>query len=1826
MSLVLLSLSTADDDHMAIQPASPTEKPIVNPSTMDSASVLTQLGKGYGTSSRGGLRVFSRSGTDTCDVLRVNRPFLLGPVDQDEWEEKELKDLDQAWLGKLVNWYQQTLDAKQPIGRKSRFKRPREAPAIPNFGPKAQGLPSKRTHLEADETILSHGTLDLHANMKSLPIAQKHWCLNVTLSAGRNVKGLRKRQRDGELDSWSKVPASTLPMEGDFRSEPVNKPVPLLSASSRSVTSTWKAVLAAAEAFEKNLENVRLDALLDFFDHVRRLPHPSQVLDETTRIAQTVNECLGRLWKACTEARKLRATLMDLWYSEGVELDAARKALKASIPLLPDEMEELERQLSVVTEWQTRLDKALEIAAEDDPNFERDDLVSLESLALEADYMHGFQSKGLATLLAKLQKTYEMRDKLESWKNEPGTGVTVKTISNMVRDIQRLKIKFREANELLLYSRDIDSWVERADIAIRSRISLPEIEDLIRRGSDYRLDLSEYQDKLQSRVQQAKAWLENLEAVVDLNGGRLEWMSKIRSKIGEGMNNELHELACDGSRLPVEIDFVQMIHIELDARQWSLKAQKWIPSPEEAMEESKQGKIEELREHLEKAAALRGRLPLSDRSKWILEFEKELTELVDAADKWLTVQYEYYFEGDNRKATSRRSISIEQLRQIDEDAKKIPVNLGSVYATVNRFLVQAETWYDTHQMLLVHAGLECLGDASTAASSEGISLEQLKLAMDDANYGIAFDLEEVDKVSSLIKKLETWFEKVSVVTGTGKRRIRGKRTTYTIEEIRSIIDEASELPVDTSEAVQILKDRIASVRDWQKRVTVDVDAIASAFEQMREAINSSYGIPSTYSRDINVESGRTPEADGNGTSADVEMTDAELEPSLQNGFSTSTIDEMIHELTKEIVSSSITTPEMELVSNVEHLSRWVARSVKYLSESDDIFDKRFFGAFDRFLSEGKDLCGCFSVVTSKNQATCNLNQSSSQILNDQLMRMNVLMSDRDKFSFWCAQAAKILSKEDKRCTAEKLQEMKIKSDKFPRDNEHVKEIRELSERTNEWVAAAKRIIDSEERLKLPELKAQIDEGEKLGIQSVELRELRNGLKAAKSWATRVRKSKPELITTKMSDVSDLVDEYEALMVEMPEEIAKLNKAMKHYCICRGHNEGQMISCDDCNDSFHASCLGFSKVRALKMEKYVCVRCSVKKAYQTSAAAIAGVVRKWTNDKELHKARQCEAQKHHRKTRKEQKDIEKYRATADEVARRISQIDALKCQLLSDNGATEPGHTKEAPSLGSETQHELSGCSKSFVQPQVHPDSTQPTIEPTEQSLTVENGEEAVVSDMNSLDSQRNDLVAEMDNTTKAIGLCHERLKALEVAAGERTSREELENAQAAKLQRWCMFLRNVIAPKTKEESDLTRPGKDGQLSEAMETVMVEAEKLGVTSCLDVSTVENSFKCMCWSSRAMEVLRRQPSCVAIEALVAQGQKCKLPEDKPLKALRAMLQRASAWNVRFRKALTPVPGSTECFDVAELNELSKSAERVPLILPYEHRLENVIEDEGCRYCLCGGPSDGRFMVGCDKCDKWFHGSCVGIRGNEGEELENWFCPECKSSPVDISALVDTFHDSYECEVEDSEEDDVASKAPDPESMWPPYGLRDSARATEALGVEISFHSSNSNEAKSEYTEKTPSQGSLSRLPTVSSSSSENIEAIQEDPCRVVASDARNDDDKSSSQDESAPDETSKVSTTEETPEEKQLVSSGSAMDESLSCVPDSEASTLETSPAKSAAASLPERAEKGEREHEHSDHHTYRSHDRSLAPHMQIVESESPLRVDTDKQGEVTIVAS
>ena len=99
---------------------------------------------------------------------------------------------------------------------------------------------------------------------------------------------------------------------------------------------------------------------------------------------------------------------------------------------------------------------------------------------------------------------------------------------------------------------------------------------------------------------------------------------------------------------------------------------------------------------------------------------------------------------------------------------------------------------------------------------------------------------------------------------------------------------------------------------------------------------------------------------------------------------------------------------------------------------------------------------------------------------------------------------------------------------------------------------------------------------------------------------------------------------------------------------------------------------------------------------------------------------------------------------------------------------------------------------------------------------------------------------------------------------------------------------------------------------------------------------------------------------------------------------------------------------------------------------------------------GPSDGSFMVGCDNCDKWFHGSCMKIDKAASETLTKWICPPCSGEQTPVHGGDSPVHDKPPPVTELSPLlQHISPHAPNPMLLWPPLGLRTSGQAIEALG---------------------------------------------------------------------------------------------------------------------------------------------------------------------------------
>ena len=1687
----------------------------------------------------------------------------------------------------------------------------------------------------------------------------------VQWSAGKASSSLRRQVRrklewswiTSSTSSWRTAVLGQIPyLLGDYRDDG-SHPSATVPSDSATALDVLEAALAYAEAMIQAIEDtttskrVYHSQICQFLLHAARLTGSDDVdVDNGNKaVHQKLDTVMWALIDISRGAQQSQAKIYDLLFEAGVDVDALKKQLDhldQNLKIELDEMEAWKSQIQTVSKWQERLDAIMK-EREDDALLEstaadRDDFELLESFIAEAK-VHGFRSKGLVTLEKKLQKAYQLRDRILEWKKSSAMAQeSTKFLAALVRELSRLRLAFPEGNYTLVFHREVESWIDRANVAIRSRISLHEIKKLLERALQMPLNLSEYTEKLQARVDMAEDWLERfkLELSCDENAemGNLEWMRQVRQVLADGVNPQLHELASEGSRMPVECDLVKIMQLEMDARSWSAKARKWIPTPSEENDStSRRGKLDDLEEHVAKAASLRERLCLPDdeKDKWILDGEEELKAIVDEAHEWFD-RHEEMLESDNRRNVELPQLSLEQLRQIVRENDAVFANLGNATIKVTRILGLAEAWYEQYSPLLRRCGL--LGD--DVVEGRVVSLTELKDAVDASASDLPIELEEATKLREVEDRIRNWFEDCAVLTGKSKKRTRRSKT-FTLDRLKELIVESASLPVDTKEDVRGLEEQLASVNAWQMRTCSALEAILSGFTQLQEAVNSAYGEPSEFTRDTSKDQSELEEEDVDKMDVDGDVADekkatdeaarSETPPGSDRDMYDSLVllgiggESSVHALIKTFCEEAsniyIETPEGDTASELQDVVQWFGRSLKYLESPRDIFDKRFFGAFDRFVAEGKTLIvlGSRTAPSGEDDINARLRLVWKDIVQDQLTRLGVILAERDRFVEFCKTVDQLLSAE-KRESVEKLHEVAKEALNFPSDCDMVRKVFHLHKKMNAWRKETSIFLlaKGKDRMTMSDAKLVLDKGEKLGFTCDELKQLRSGIKAARSWAAQVKRCKVDDVSATASGIKKLSKEHDTLIVDMPEELARLSSVLCNYCICRRPFDGFMIACDTCDDWFHGSCIGVTESKAGKTEKYVCLRCSVVRTHKTSSTIVVSLIKKWVHDGERKKARQVDAQKLQRKIRKDTKDMAALELEKDQITKRLTCLEKLENKIDVVGSAmdisefknaevlpavtgeaiklvemtTQPMETSSQQALVPLSTQDVSGlvaeksqqsgfppiqegtslpedstapsstetcaaatqdsvteaipatnCSQSaeFKSPickvtdtviaqqetsiKAVPETAQPSnfivstivqvgtvmapqgaevvSEATPQStadsassgsaevgsvaMTQESGTEAIPKAtqpayLAASKSVKVDTVAPTQETAteaksgeevewskelcearlakinELVAFFRQRLDSFAEKAAERRNEEVLEDARATALKQWCLdVLSLALMPWCADQIEPSRPKRDGSLSEAMMNLVQQAESDNLIRFGDVKEIINAFKCMSWCIRASAVLARRPNDSEVDMLVNQGSDIAFPEDKAFRALKAMLLRAKNWDGRVKRALLPIPGEARPFNLDVLKDLSDVADAIPLNITIHNRLMTVIDDDGCRHCLCGGPSDGRFMLCCDKCNKWFHGVCVGISTMGADE---WNCPACSDSAAATvdEKVVESFHDTFALEgantdvADDESDDDVASKAPNAEDLWPPFGVLESVKAREALGTDM------------------------------------------------------------------------------------------------------------------------------------------------------------------------------
>lgn len=412
-------------------------------------------------------------------------------------------------------------------------------------------------------------------------------------------------------------------------------------------------------------------------------------------------------------------------------------------------------------------------------------------------------------------------------------------------------------------------------------------------------------------------------------------------------------------------------------------------------------------------------------------------------------------------------VSIQQLRTIVQEGDSIYANMGNATAKISRILFQAETWYEKHEWLLFPCGLR-LNDKSDANSNEAVvTIDELTKAVKSAASDVPIDLDDAVALEKVLDRTLAWSEKVESLAPKRNKRInKSTGPTFVLQDLVNLIEEATELPTDTSNEQERLNLQINRIKSWEIEASNLISSIAIGFDHWREDINIVYGAPSVFQVCLEVPQEESREAiklspisevataedwvvdmrpnkfeteidhedmttikNASKISENQAKPEAIMEKNPVFGGKDSLVD-AIFELQRGAPQHGVITAAGDIAKILQSVSRWCLRSLKYLSTPREVLDKRFFGAFDRFVREGEELLER-SRVSECNAPQCLCVHSSwCAVINDQLVRLQILRKERTKFSVWCKAANEAITAE-KRFNIEQIQELAVQSKNFP---------------------------------------------------------------------------------------------------------------------------------------------------------------------------------------------------------------------------------------------------------------------------------------------------------------------------------------------------------------------------------------------------------------------------------------------------------------------------------------------------------------------------------------------------------------------------------------------------------------------------------------------------------------------------------------------------------------------------------------------------------------------------------------------------------------------------
>ncbi len=164
-----------------------------------------------------------------------------------------------------------------------------------------------------------------------------------------------------------------------------------------------------------------------------------------------------------------------------------------------------------------------------------------------------------------------------------------------------------------------------------------------------------------------------------------------------------------------------------------------------------------------------------------------------------------------------------------------------------------------------------------------------------------------------------------------------------------------------------------------------------------------------------------------------------------------------------------------------------------------------------------------------------------------------------------------------------------------------------------------------------------------------INDLRTELRRGKLWLARFQQTGADRGQIVGSEILEpLVAESKNICVDFGDQLELVQLVLVKYCLCRQPTHGHMIGCDTCEDWYHLDCVGFTKAQADKIDKYLCIRCSMRASFTSTISSVAMVANRWMNNEEIAKIKELRKQKLSKKRFKEERDVHRAESQVAEV--------------------------------------------------------------------------------------------------------------------------------------------------------------------------------------------------------------------------------------------------------------------------------------------------------------------------------------------------------------------------------------------------------------------------------------------------------------------------------------------------------------------------------------------------------------------------------------------------